>query len=144
VSIYVYLDVYIIKINTPVCLYIRGCNIKKKEKMKPLILQYTEKGNNENYDFSKIEYDNQLNLTVDKNTRQPAIDYLNMSTVTGTRTYSEESDSDKENTNIMMGTLTKTSYQMEGTDDDAGFNSIKAMMETTTLTMVSQESSDSD
>lgn len=112
--------------------------------MKPLILQYTEKGIDENFDFSKIEYDNQLNLTVDKRTRQPAIDYLNMSTVTGTRTYSETSDSDQDNVNLMMGTLTKTSYQLEGSDDDASFNSIKSMLETRTLTLVSQESSDSD
>lgn len=111
--------------------------------MKPLILEYTEKSKNENFDFSKIEYNSKLNLTVDKQTGHPAIDYLNLSTETHTRTYDEVSDSDSP-MNIMMGTLTKTSYQLEGTDDDASFSAVKAMMGTSTLTLVNQEASDSD
>ena len=111
--------------------------------MKPLILEYTEKAKAENFDFSKIEYNSNLNLTVDKKTGLPAIEYLNMSTETHTRTYNETSDSDSE-MNIMMGTLTKTSYQLEGTDDDASFSAIKSMTDTSTMTFVSQEASDSD
>lgn len=111
--------------------------------MKPLILEYTEKSKNDNFDFSKIEYDSNLNLTVDKKTGHPAIDYLNLSTETHTRTSDETSDSDSE-MNIMMGTLTKTSYQLEGTDDDASFNTFKSMVDTVTMTFVNQEASDSD
>lgn len=111
--------------------------------MNPLILEYTERSKGENFDFSKIEYNSELNLTVDKKTGHPAIDYLNLSTETHTRTYDESSDSDGA-INIMMGTLTKTSYQIEGTDDDASFSAVKAMMETTTVTLVNQEVSDSD
>jgi len=111
--------------------------------MKPLILEYTEKSKTEDFDFSKIEYNSTLNLTIDKKTGLPAIEYLNMSTETHTRTNNETSDSDSE-MNIMMGTLTKTSYQLEGTDDDAGFNAIKSMIDTSTMTFTTQESSDSD
>ncbi|MBA5791537.1 hypothetical protein H1R17_12765 [Flavobacterium sp. xlx-214] len=111
--------------------------------MKPLILEYTETSKDENFDFSKIEYDSRLNLTVEKETGFPAIEYLNMSTETHTRTYNETSDSDSD-MNIMMGTLTKTSYQLEGTDDDRSFNTIKSIMGTTTMTLVTQEASDSD
>lgn len=112
--------------------------------MKPLILQYSEKSTSENFDFSKIEYSTNLNLNIDKKTGLPAIEFLNLSTETHTRTYDETSDSDANNMNLIMGTVTKTSYQIEGTDDDASFNAIKSMMATTTLTLVNTEISDSD
>lgn len=92
--------------------------------MKPLILEYTEKSKSENFDFSKTEYSSQLNLTIDKTTGLPAIEYLNMSTQTGTKTYTETSDCDSENMGLMMGTLTHTSYQLEGSDDDTSFNAV--------------------
>lgn len=52
--------------------------------MNPLILQYTERSNNEDFDFSQIEYSPKLNLTIDTKTGLPAIDFLNMSTETHT------------------------------------------------------------
>jgi hypothetical protein len=112
--------------------------------MKPLILEYTEKSTSENFDFSKIEYSEKLNLNVDKKSGIPAIEYLNLSTETFTKTFNETSDSDVENINLMMGTLTKTYTEMEATDDDASFCAIKSMMETTTLTLVATEGSDND
>jgi len=112
--------------------------------MKPLILEYTEKSINENFDFSKIEYSPKLNLNIDKKTGLPAIDYLNLSTETFTKTFNETSDKDVENINLMMGTLTKTFTEMEGTDDDANYCAIKSMMETTTLTLVATEATDND
>ncbi|MET3020815.1 hypothetical protein [Flavobacterium hydatis] len=112
--------------------------------MNPLILQYAEKSNTENFDFSKTEYSSTLNLTIDKKSGLPAIEYLNMSTQTGTKTYTEVSDSDSENIGLMMGTLTHTSYQLEGSDDDASFNAIKSMMSTSSVTLVSQEATDND
>lgn len=89
--------------------------------MNPLILQYTEKSNADNFDFSKIEYNSKLNLTVDRKTGLPAIDYLNMSTETFTKTHNESSDCDSENLGLMMGTLTHTSYELESSDDDSSF-----------------------
>jgi hypothetical protein len=69
---------------------------------------------------------------------------LNLSTETFTKTFNETSDSDVENINLMMGTLTKTYTQMEATDDDASFCAIKTKMETTTLNLVTTEGSDND
>jgi hypothetical protein len=116
----------------------------KNQVMNPLILQYTEKSNKDNFDFSKIEYNSKLNLTIDKETGFPAIEYLNMSTETFTKIYNESSDFDSENMGLMMGTLTHTSYQLEGSDDDLSFNNIKSMMGTNSFTFVSQEATDND
>ncbi|OCB69853.1 hypothetical protein [Flavobacterium glycines] len=112
--------------------------------MNPLILQYSEKSNADNFDFSKIEYSSKLNLTVDRKTGLPAIDYLNMSTETFTKTHNESSDCDSENMGLMMGTLTHTSYELESSDDDSSFNSIKQMMGTNSFTFISQEATDND
>lgn len=118
--------------------------IRKNPVMNPLILQYAERSKNENFDFSKIEYSPKLNLAIDKKTGLPAIDFLNMSTETHTRTYNESSDFDSENMGLMMGTLTHTSYQIEGSDNDASFNAVKSMMRTSSITLVSQEATDND
>jgi hypothetical protein len=112
--------------------------------MNPLILQYTERSNNENFDFSQIEYSPKLNLTIDTKTGLPAIDFLNMSTETHTRTYNESSDCDSENMGLMMGTKTRTFTELESSDDDRGFNAVKSMMRTSSVTLVSQEATDND
>lgn len=91
--------------------------------MKPLILQYTEKPLGDNFDNSLIEYDNNLNLSVDKITKRPAVSFLNMGTETFTKTYDEVSDSDADRISYMMGTSTQTHYQTEGSDDDKGYGS---------------------
>lgn len=112
--------------------------------MRPLILQYRETTKNQNFDFSGIAYSEKLNLTIDTKTGLPAIDYLSLSTETFTRTYDETSDSDNDRMSLMMSTVTKTSYQLEGTDEDPTYSFIKMMMETKTLTLVAQEGSDND
>ena len=91
--------------------------------MKPLILQYTEKPLIDSFDNSLIEYDDILNLSVDKITKRPAISFLNMGTETFTKTYDELSDSDTDRISYMMGTSTQTHYQTEGSDDDKGYGS---------------------
>ncbi|KFF16518.1 hypothetical protein [Flavobacterium hydatis] len=118
--------------------------ISKNPVMNPLILQYTEKFKNENFDLSQIAYSSELNLTIYTKTGLPAIDLLNMSTETHTRTYNESSDCDSENMGLMMGTLTHTSYQIEGSDNDSSFNAFKSMIGTNTFTFISQESTDND
>jgi hypothetical protein len=112
--------------------------------MNPLILQYVERSNNENFDFSQIEYSSKLNLTIDKKTGLPAIDFLNMSTATHTRTLNESSDCDSENIGLLMSTVTHTSYQIEGNDNDTSFNAVKSMMGTSSITLVSHEATDND
>ena len=112
--------------------------------MQPLILQYKETSKNQNFDFSAIKYSEELNLTIDIKTGLPAIDYLSLATETFTRTYDETSDSDNDRISLMMSTVTKTSYQIEGTDEDNTYSLMKIMMETKTLTLVAQEGSDND
>lgn len=112
--------------------------------MKPLILQYLEKPVRGNFNASLLEYDEKLNLTIDKKTRKPAISYLNLETETFTKTFSEESDSDRDNNMaIYMGTVTQTFTQLEGSDDDNDLRMIKQMMSTRTITE-SVETADSD
>jgi hypothetical protein len=43
--------------------------------MKPFILEFQESATGELHDYSMIEYDNKLNLNIDRNTGLPAIDY---------------------------------------------------------------------
>lgn len=112
--------------------------------MNPLILNFKEKPKESMQSFSSIEYSEKLNLSIDSQTGQPAIAFLNLSTSTFTKVYNETTDSDNDLMNVMMGTMTKTSYQLEGTDDDASYKSHKYLMGTSTLTLVSQEGVDSD
>ena len=110
--------------------------------MKPLILEYKEKAINENFDISNLEYCDKQNLTVDKLSKKAAIGSLNMSTETFTKTYDEVSDSDHNQNSLLMGTLTQTHQQIEGTDDDSDLR-MRIFMGTKTLTE-SQEVTDND
>jgi hypothetical protein len=118
--------------------------IRKNPVMNPLILKYTERSNNDNFEFSQIEYSLKLNLTIDKKTGLPAIDFLNMSTETHTRTYNESSDCDSENIGLMIGTLTQPSYQIKSSDDGSSFNAVKSTIRINSLILVSQESTNDD
>lgn len=111
--------------------------------MKPLILEYTEQPTMNTLDFSLIEYDENLNLSVEKQTKKPAIEFLNMSTETFTKTYSESSDSDANQISPLMGTKTKTYTSTEASDNDNVYNSVKLLMGTKTLTE-SVETTDND
>lgn len=108
--------------------------------MKPIIFEFLEKPSETEFDYSVIEYDNELNLSVDKTTRLPAIDSLNMETETFTKTGGEASDSDAD---FQMDTATRTYTEMEATDSDANIHSLIQLMGTSTLTE-SSEAVDSD
>lgn len=108
--------------------------------MKPITFEFLEKPLGTDFDYSIIEYDNELNLSVDKTTRLPAIDSLNMETETFTKTGGEASDSDS---NFQMDTATRTYTQLESTDSDADIHSLIQLMGTSTLTK-SSEAVDSD
>lgn len=112
--------------------------------MNPLILKYSIKPQDANFDGLSLAYSNELNLTIDTTTGKPAINSLRSSTMTLTRTHNENHDSDANDLAMLMGTITKTSYQIEGTDTDAAYSLMKSFMGTGTLTLVSQEGSDSD
>lgn len=83
--------------------------------MKPITFKFLERPNESGVDYSIIEYDNELNLCVDKRTNLPAIDSINMETETFTKTQGEVSDSDAD---IRMDTMTRTLTQMESSDSD--------------------------
>jgi len=112
--------------------------------MNPFILSFRESPKEKDVDFSKIKYCDKLNLSIDVQSGLPAISFLNSSTSTFTKVYNETSDSDNDFVGVMMGTMTRTQYQIEGTDEDANFNTIKSMMGTKTITLVSQEVSDDE
>lgn len=115
--------------------------------MKPLIFEFLEKGDKENFDFSMIGYDDKLNLSIDKKTGKPAINGLMLSTRTITDVCKEESDSDKNDGNLgfLMATQTRTFANEEGADTDRNENdaNIIFLMGTMTKTATS-ESSDRD
>ena len=112
--------------------------------MKPLIFEFFEKRNEENFDFSMIGYDNDLNLSIDKKTGKPAINSLMLSTRTVTNVCKEDSDSDKnnENINFLMATQTRTVTDVckEDSDSDKNDENIVFLMGTMTKTATSENS----
>lgn len=112
--------------------------------MKPLIFEFLEKRNEENYDFSMIGYDNNLNLNIDRKTGKPAINSLMLSTRTITNVCKEDSDSDKndENLKILMYTQTRTVTDVyrEDSDSDKNDGNIVFLMETMTKIATSKNS----
>lgn len=112
--------------------------------MKPLIFEFAEQATVPELDFSMVEYDSTLNLNINRITGKPAVDALQVSTVTRTKNYDEPSDSDKENFNIMMETETRTFTRTEESDSDANRLFMKESLETRTATRQMIESSDSD
>lgn len=109
--------------------------------MKPLAFSFLQTPSVSDVDLSLIEYDDQLNLNVDKATRQPAVEYVKEGTETFTR-QTETADSDNNTIQTLLGTETCTKVQGESSDDD--FSGIKMLMETETVTFVDAEASDSD
>lgn len=81
---------------------------------------FLEKPSESEYDYSTIQYDDKLNLSIDINTNLPAIDSLNMETQTFTKTSGETADSD---VNFSMDTATRTQAQLESTDSDSDIRS---------------------
>jgi hypothetical protein len=113
--------------------------------MKPLILQFKETPKEKELDFSLIEYDSELNLSVDRRTLQPAIDLLSLDTTTMTKAGWEASDSDEDRLNALLDTSTKTySDSREISHPDQETLNFQNLMDTTTVTLVSSEGIDSD
>lgn len=108
--------------------------------MKPITFEFLEQPSQPDFDYSVIEYDNELNLSIDKITRLPAIDSLVMETETFTKTDGEATDSDSD---FQMDTATRTFTQLEATDNDADIYSLIQIMGTSTLTETN-ETVDSD
>ncbi|HNP66287.1 MAG TPA: hypothetical protein PKH16_00145 [Aequorivita sp.] len=108
--------------------------------MKPITFEFLEQPSQSDFDYSVIEYDNELNLSIDKITRLPAIDALVMETETFTKTDGEATDSDSD---FQMDTATRTFTQLEATDNDADIYSLIQIMGTSTLTE-NNETVDSD
>lgn len=109
--------------------------------MRPLAFQFKEKPTGADLDFSLIEYDDQLNLSVNALTRQPAIDSISMDTETFTRADGEVSDSDKNGISMLMDTDTFT--KVEGETSDSDNNSIYNLIDSERLTLVNTEGTDS-
>ncbi|WP_293308499.1 hypothetical protein [Pedobacter sp. UBA5917] len=112
--------------------------------MKPFILQFKESATLTDFDFSKIAYDPELNLNVDIQTGNPAIDVLEMGTETGTKVLSESSDSDANNFQAMLGTEIITLTGGEGVQSDRDRYQLQMLMATNTNTRVIQETPDKD
>jgi hypothetical protein len=111
--------------------------------MRPLILEFKEKPTGEDLDYSLIEYDHTLNLSVNKLTRLPAIESLNLETETFTKTQGEGSDTDKSGLSLLMDTETRTFTHSEASDSDRDRMALQSLMETSTLTE-SSETTDQD
>ncbi|MOA13488.1 hypothetical protein D3C78_1335430 [compost metagenome] len=111
--------------------------------MKPLIFEFRENPTGNIPDYSLIEYDHKLNLSVDKLTRLPAIDTVHLETMTFTKTQGEGSDTDRDDIRMLMDTETITLTQLESSDSDKERMLLQSLMDTTTLTETT-ETSDQD
>lgn len=111
--------------------------------MRPLIFEFKESPNGENLDYSLIEYDNSLNLSVNRMTGKPAIETINLETETFTKTQGEGADSDRDGLSMLMDTETRTFTHSEASDSDKDRMSLVTLMATTTITE-SSEATDQD
>ena len=96
--------------------------------------------------FPSVEYSKELNLSVFKDSRLPAISTPLLGTITMTKAGDEPSDSDYDNsilTKASLGTITQTRNMLESSDSDYG-KTLFSAMGTSTVTLVSLEGTDSD
>jgi hypothetical protein len=112
--------------------------------MKPFIFQFKEQPTAENADYSLLQYDDTLNLSIDKATGKPAISALDLSTETFTKTQGEDSDSEQSHITKLMGTESITLVSTEASDSDHDRLSMKMFMGTQTETRTHVEGTDSD
>jgi len=116
--------------------------------MSYFILEFAEAATGEPVDSSLIEYDKELNLSVIKGTKTPALQIAQQATETFTKTSGEGSDSDRDSRqdiSILMGTSTQTRVSQEASDSDRDQRQdLRILMGTSTQTYVKQEVSDSD
>lgn len=113
--------------------------------MKPLVLEFAETPDGEDQDWSLIQYSEELNLSVIAGTKIPAVRCLDASTVTGTRSIKESSDSDKDIRNIgpLLATSTYSANPKETTDTDQTPRGLQNLLATQTVTK-NVEATDSD
>jgi len=129
--------------------------------MKPLIFSFlTASDNTTAVDESILQYDKDLQLSIVKETKQPAFDHLNLRTMTDTKTANEGCDSDRSlehsfptptvdnmkltnDLGILLSTKTIT-LSVEVSDEDHGPKMAKLMLGTMTMTRTNMEASDSD
>ena len=101
--------------------------------MRPLIFEFKENPTGQVQDYSLIEYDENLSLSVNKLTGQPAVDSINLETETFTKTQGESSDSDRDAVSILMDTATMTLVHSEASDDDKGKSIFQNLVDTAIL-----------
>lgn len=113
--------------------------------MKPLAFQFREFPKEKSLDFSSIKYDKNLNLSIDKISKLPAVNCLNMQTETFTKADGESLDSDASYSAMsqLLSTQTRTYTSTEETDNDRDRSVIESLMATTTITE-SGEDTDQD
>jgi len=116
--------------------------------MKPFILEFAEKPLTEPPPSIEIEYCQKLNLNVFKGSSDPAIARSTLSTETFTRTGGESSDTDesqiKSGVNYKMDTSTCTLVNNESPDSDRDLRNLSYYLDTNTLTETKTESTDTD
>lgn len=116
--------------------------------MSYFILEFAEAATGEPVDCPQIEYDKELNLSVIKGTKTPALKAVQQATETFTKTQGEGTDSDRDAhhlLSVMMATQTQTRVSQEATDSDRDIcQNLRTLMGTSTQTYVKQEVSDSD
>jgi hypothetical protein len=118
-----------------------------KPNMNPFIYNFLEDRKRESSNVNLLEYSNDLNLTVVKGTKNPAIDFNSLGTQTFTKANGESTDADQDwiglSQNISLGTGTQTRQQMESGDSDH-HQQLIALMGTQTVTLVNTEGFDTD
>lgn len=112
--------------------------------MKPFIFQFKEQPNQDSSDFSMLCYDKNLNLSIDKNTGEPAIQALQMATETMTKSNGEIADSDQSYLTRLMGTESVTLVNNEASDADHDRIALSMLLGTETETRTHIEQTDSD
>lgn len=114
--------------------------------MKPLIFEYLESSSLNGIGTEKLEYSEFYNLTLLKNTSEPAIKILNMDTTTFTKSSMEQTDSDLDyNRDIknIMDSATGSRSNDEPSDSDKDNSELMKLLNTRTMTEA-VEPTDSD
>src|SRR5690349_13735446 len=115
--------------------------------MSYFLLEFAETTKGDAIEPSMVEYDRELNLTVLKGTKTPALQASSLATETQTKISNEASDSDRDarhNLTELMSTSTQTRKLQEPSDSDKDLRQLTSLMSTSTQTYVKQEASDSD
>lgn len=112
--------------------------------MKPFIFEFKELPTETNVDYSQVEYDPSLNLSIHRQTGLPAIESVNLETDTFTKTEGEGADTDKNGLQMLVETQTVTLVNSEATDSDKDRFLLKQLVDTTTATRTTAEATDQD